>query len=187
MKKYFLMFVAAFALVACGGGANKESNDSSADKSADEMTEELTEMVKSNDAEGIVKLQNEAASEIKALYAKGDTAAAEAYKYKIIKFLKENKSKLDEMKVTDLIDNAASVPAAMESTAKEGTEALKSDASQVKDEVKTKAEADVQKAKADAKEKANAAIDQETQKAQQKANDAVEKAKADAKKKLGLE
>lgn len=180
------MLVAAFALVSCGGSANKDANAAPADSSADKMTEQLTEMVKTNDAEGITKLQNQASSEIKALYAKGDTAAAEAYKYKIIKFLKENKAKLNELKVVDIIDNAEAVPGAIESTAKEGNEALKSDANQVSKEVQAKAKEDVNKAEAKAKDKANKAIDDASAKAQKKTDEAVSKTKDDVKKKLGL-
>lgn len=157
MKKSFLfatIVALAFGAASCSGSAEKATTD------VDGLATELQDALNAaGDSAAIIDVINDAKAKIEELEAAGDTAAANAYKWKLKQLFDENKEKFSGYNVTDAasaVSNAGNIGDAIKDAAKADAETAVNDA---KDAAKAKIEAneDVQDAKAkveDAKTKA---------------------------------
>ena len=121
MKKllFVLAATASMAFTSCGG-TQETSNEANVDSLATAFENGINEA----DSAAIVQLIGEASENIKALEAKGDTAAVKAYKWKLQELIDKNKDKFQNMDAVSAISEIANV----ENLAKQVVDAAKADA-----------------------------------------------------------
>ncbi len=130
MKKllFSLAAFAALTLSSCGGNAAAEGEENAAVDSLTVLVEEGLNAA--TDSAAVVDLLNNAKATIDELVAKGDTAAINAYKWKLKKIFDDNKAKLETMNVASLLNEVANV----EDLAKSVKDAAVADAEVAKEE-----------------------------------------------------
>ena len=112
---------ASMAITSCGGSSQEASNEANVDSLATAFENGIADAA---DSAAIVQLIGEASENIKALEAKGDTAAVKAYKWKLQELIDKNKDKFQNMDAVSAISEIANV----ENLAKQVVDAAKADA-----------------------------------------------------------
>ena len=127
MKKLLLILAAtaSMAITSCGGSSQEASNEANVDSLATAFENGIADAA---DSAAIVQLIGQAGENIKALEAKGDTAAVKAYKWKLQELIDKNKDKFEGMDVASAISEIANV----ENLAKQVVDAAKADAATAK-------------------------------------------------------
>ena len=123
MKKLLLILAAtaSMAFTSCGGSTQETPNEANVDSLATAFENGINGAA---DSAAIVQLIGEASENIKALEAKGDTAAVKAYKWKLQELIDKNKDKFQNMDAVSAINEIANV----ENLAKQVVDAAKADA-----------------------------------------------------------
>lgn len=126
MKKllFVLAATASMAITSCGGSTQETSTEANVDS----LATAFENGINGADSAAIVQLIGEASENIKALEAKGDTAAVKAYKWKLQELIDKNKDKFEGMDVASAISEIANV----ENLAKQVVDAVKADAATAK-------------------------------------------------------
>ena len=122
MKKllFVLAATASMTFTSCGGSTQETTTEANIDSLATAFENGINEA----DSAAIVQLIGEASENIKALEAKGDTAAVKAYKWKLQELIDKNKDKFQNMDAVSAISEIANV----ENLAKQVVDAAKADA-----------------------------------------------------------
>ena len=150
MKKllFSLATIVALSLATVSCGSSKEEG-----ANVDELTTSLEEALNAaNDSSAIIDAFSSAQKTISELEAAGDTAAVNAYKWKLKQLYDQNKDKFESMNVVSALNEVANIE-------------------EIAKSVKAAAVADAETAKEDAIEAAKAAVE---------SNEAVQDAKAKA-------
>ena len=107
MKKllFVLAATASMTFTSCGGSTQETTTEANVDSLATAFENGINEA----DSAAIVQLIGEASENIKALEAKGDTAAVKAYKWKLQELIDKNKDKFQNMDAVSAISEIANV------------------------------------------------------------------------------
>lgn len=197
MRKVFIPVMAALALsfAACGGAGNPPADTAAVedsivlDDNAD-MTLTLASKIANNDTIGFGEVAALIQNKIKELYAKGDTAAAQAYIEKVETFVEENKEKLQELDqqstLCNMVEQVKNLPTELKEGAEQAASDVKTGVKQAAESATSQAEQKVEAAKAAAAKAATSAredVERKANQATQKVGEVIEETDAAAKKK----